>query len=437
MDKYVEFYQDLLEDMDKEFMLKFHRSTQKQLYIMRCAYEKDPSHLLDLAGLTCAFNILIDLINDKYYNQLQSPTKGNQLDDKGDIEESSSVKDHHQSEEYMEEWNQYGEVGEDIGNLYNEQKDESSLGPQDEKDDFVDTCVREGEATKNEVEDDLTILRNITPHDSPFENLRKGDPISPLVDYIEDHFCIEKDKWEIVGPQIDLAPIYDTDKEDDVEADLPFHSSIIYDDISIDTLGKENCYFTLHEEGQLEVINSPFRKDPIFDTNNDEIDKAPTYPPYDSIFKSLEPLNYDFEEEKPIEFETSPSPLLFSLIHHLESSTNDSLTPFHMTYNYHGPFHLPMYDFEEEPSTRCIPASSSYPQGCECNHSIEKPIGCPILCPKYPFSSHHDLVASTKHNIINNDCDREFSRVIIHSTIMYLEGKPPTSRSIYFPRAAR
>jgi len=140
VDKYAEFYQDLLEDMDKEFMLRFHRSTQKQLYIMGCAYEKDPSRFLDFDVLTRAFNILTDLITDKYCSQSQSPTKGNQLDDQGDIKESSSGKDHHQSEEYMEGWNQSNEVGEDLGDLNNDQNDESSLSPHKEKDDFVDTC---------------------------------------------------------------------------------------------------------------------------------------------------------------------------------------------------------------------------------------------------------------------------------------------------------
>jgi len=52
--------------------------------------------------------------------------------------------------------------------------------------------------------------------------------------------------------------IYDTDKEDEDEIGFPFPSSMIYDDIPIDTLGKENLHFSLHKEGQLEVINFPF-----------------------------------------------------------------------------------------------------------------------------------------------------------------------------------
>lgn len=286
---------------------------------------------------------------------------------------------------------------------------------------------------EGEVEANLTFLKDITPNDSSFENLEEGDPISRLEDDIGDYFQIEKEKWEIVGPQFGCAPIYDTNKEDEAEIGLPFLSSIIYDDISIDTLGKENYYFPLYEEGQLEVIDSPFRGDPIFDTNNEEINNAPTDPHYDSIFKSLEPLDYDFGEEKPVEYNTSPSPLSFPLLHHIESYSSDFLTPFHMIYNDHGPLYLPRYDVEEEPSTRCIPPSPSYTQDCGYNHSIEQPICCPLPCFESPFSSHRDLVAPTKHNIVNNDCDMVFLRVIIHSTIVYVEGKPRTSRLTYFP----
>jgi len=46
---------------------------------------------------------------------------------------------------------------------------------------------------------------------------------------------------------------------------------MIYDDISVGTLGKENYYFPLNEEGKLEEIDYPFMENPIFDTNNEEI----------------------------------------------------------------------------------------------------------------------------------------------------------------------
>lgn len=101
----------------------------------------------------------------------------------------------------------------------------------------------------------LTFLEDITLDDSHFENLEEGDPISPLEDDIGDYFHIENEKWEIVGPQFDSAPIYDTNREDEAKIGLRFLSSIIYDDISIDRLGKENFFFPLDKEGQLEVIN--------------------------------------------------------------------------------------------------------------------------------------------------------------------------------------
>ena len=86
---------------------------------------------------------------------------------------------------------------------------------------------------KDEVETNLTFLKDITLDGSPFENLEEGDPISPLEDDIEDYFHIEKEKWEIVGPQFDCAPIYDTDKEGEDEIALPFPLGTIYDDICL------------------------------------------------------------------------------------------------------------------------------------------------------------------------------------------------------------
>lgn len=79
---------------------------------------------------------------------------------------------------------------------------------------------------------------------------------------------LEKRNGKLLG-QFDYAPIYDTDKEDEAKIGLPFLSGIICDDIPFDTLGKENYYFPLHEEGQLEVVDFPFGEDSIFDTNND------------------------------------------------------------------------------------------------------------------------------------------------------------------------
>lgn len=66
-------------------------------------------------------------------------------------------------------------------------------------------------------------------------------------------------------------------------------------DISIDTPGKENYYFPLHEERQLEIIDFPFKGNLTFNAYNEESNKALTYLTYDSgsIFKSVEPLELD------------------------------------------------------------------------------------------------------------------------------------------------
>lgn len=77
--------------MDMEFMHRFYRSQQAQLDIVRCSYERDPGRLLDFALMTYSLNMLDNLTKDKYYNQVQSPTKGNQLDGHGDIKEISNV----------------------------------------------------------------------------------------------------------------------------------------------------------------------------------------------------------------------------------------------------------------------------------------------------------------------------------------------------------
>jgi len=198
------------------------------------------------------------------------------------------------------------------------------------------TRVGKDEFMESEIETKLAFLKDITPDGSSFENLKEVDPISPLEVDIGDYIHIEKEKWDIIGPQFNCAPIYDTDKEDETEVGFPFLLGYVFDDVSIDTLGKESYYFPLHEDGQLEVVNSPFSRDQIFNTK--KIDEAPTYPPYESMFKSLEPLEYDFGE--PIEYNVLPLPLLFPLVHHLESSSTESITPFHVVSSDHEPFPL-------------------------------------------------------------------------------------------------
>ena len=101
----------------------------------------------------------------------------------------------------------------------------------------------------------------------------------------------------------------------------------------------------------MEVIDSPFNESPIFEypfneglifnTYNEESNEALTYPPYDYVFKSLEPLNCG--EGKPIEYDTPPSPLPFPLVHHLESSSSNSLVYFDMTSCDNAPFPLSEY----------------------------------------------------------------------------------------------
>lgn len=116
-------------------------------------------------------------------------------------------------------------VGESFGNLGD---DQSSSGPHDEPNDFENMCVEKNESMESEVESNLTFLKENNPDDSTFEKLEEGGPISPLEDDIEDYFHIKKEKWEIVGPQFDYAPIYDTNKEDEVEISPPFLPGIIY-----------------------------------------------------------------------------------------------------------------------------------------------------------------------------------------------------------------
>ena len=172
---------------------------------------------------------------------------------------------------------------------------------------------------ESEIETNLTFLKDITLNESPFENLEEGDPISPLEDGIEDYFHIEKKKWEIVGPQFDCALIYDTDEEDEIESGLPFLSGIIYDEISIDTLEKKGHYFPLHEKD-------------------------------------------DFEEEKHVEYNTSPSPLPYPFVHHLKSSKSDSLTPFQMIPSDLQPFPPSEYGVKEEPLIEYTFSLLTHPQ---------------------------------------------------------------------------
>ena len=111
------------------------------------------------------------------------------------------------------------------------------------------TRAGKDEFMESEIKTSSTFLKDIIPDESSFENFERDDPSNPLKDDIEDYFHIEKEKWEIFGPQFDRAPIYHTDKEDEDEIGLPFPLGTIYDDIRIDTLGKENLHLLFAERG--------------------------------------------------------------------------------------------------------------------------------------------------------------------------------------------
>ncbi len=109
--------------------------------------------------------------------------------------------------------------------------------------------------------------------------------------------------------------------------------------------GKENLHFPSHKEGQLKVIDFPFKRGSIFYIKG--IDKAPISPEHDSMFKSLEPLDYDVGKAKTVEYRTSS--FLFPISHYLESSSSDSLIPGHMISSNNEPFPPPKYSVKERP----------------------------------------------------------------------------------------
>jgi len=58
-----------------------------------------------------------------------------------------------------------------LEDLSDKKEDESLLGPHDEQDDFENTCIGDDEAIESKVDADLTFLKDVTPDDSPLENL--------------------------------------------------------------------------------------------------------------------------------------------------------------------------------------------------------------------------------------------------------------------------
>lgn len=91
------------------------------------------------------------------------------------------------------------------------------------------------------------------------ENMGIVDPCEVI---IYNFFHINEGKWDI-NHHFDNDPIYDTDKENEVEASFPFLLGITHHNIPIHTIDGEDHYFPLHEEGLLEVIG------PICDTDDD------------------------------------------------------------------------------------------------------------------------------------------------------------------------
>ena len=221
---------------------------------------------------------------------------------------------------------------------------------------------------ESKIETNPTFVNDITPNESSFENVEREDPINPLKDDIKYYLHIEKEKCEIVGPQFDCAHIYDIDKEDEDEIGFPFPLGTIYDDIPVNTPRKENLNFHFLKEGQLEVISFPFKRDPIF--NTEEIDKALTSHKYDSMFKSLKPLDYDFGKAKIVEYNASFS--LCPICHHLDSSSSDSLTLDHMISSNCDPFPPPEYNVKENPFTVYTFPPWMCPEGFD--HSIVSPL---------------------------------------------------------------
>lgn len=108
--------------------------------------------------------------------------------------------------------------------------------------------------------------------------------------------------------------------------------------------------------------------------------------------------------------------------------------------NHHA--HLPFSKcgVKEEPFIEYTLSPLTHPQDYDhfttspphCDHHIERPICCIPSFSQPSFHSHHNHVTSSVHDIMSNDCDEEFLRVIIHSSILYLEGDPWTSRMTNF-----
>lgn len=104
MDQCVEHYEYLIKLKNRDFMSQYCKWKRNELYNVQCAYEWHLDRLFQRSYDTCTFDILIDLANEKYYNQPQNPIECNQLDDQSDTGSHSKMGDPRKDEGYREGW---------------------------------------------------------------------------------------------------------------------------------------------------------------------------------------------------------------------------------------------------------------------------------------------------------------------------------------------
>lgn len=143
------------------------------------------------------------------------------------------------------------------------------------------------------------------------------------------------------------------------------------------------------------------------------------------MFKSLEPLGYDFGKAKPIEYNISSS--LFPIGHHLESSSSDSLTPSHMISSNYEPFPPPEYSVKEKPVIDYNFPPWTHPQGfdhsrvslLQCNHHVQPTCVSPSCRP--PCLTNHNLMKAISHDINNKgNGGSDMPEISIHQKFMSL-----------------
>ncbi len=182
--------------------------------------------------------------------------------------------------------------------LQEKEKEESSLPSHDENDDSKEN--HDDQANEESREDLLNIDLGIgyvsNVNWSPIEvHKNEHDEVGPLIHEtmlnkdlehmdmvvpcdvdISNFFHINEGKWDISNHHFNIDPIYDTDKENDVEVGSPFLQGITHNDIHIHTIERGDHYFPIHEGGLLGVVGCSFRESPIYDTN-DDTDRSTTF----------------------------------------------------------------------------------------------------------------------------------------------------------------